>query len=398
VSRFLTSAEAARRLGVKVQTLYSYVSRGLVQSHPGPGGRSSVFLLEDVERLAGRGRRERPGALRVATVTTSITRLGPRGPLYRGHEAVDLARTAAFEQVAELLWAVRPGALAALPSWEGPREPVAPPRRARSGDLLRLALLADAMGRPGRFDRRPEAVAEAGRRAIVAAAHALPVIARRPARLRLPGPGAVASSVAEGLSARLVGAPGSGLVRAVNAAMVLLADHEMSTAALAARVATSTGADLCNVLLAGLGALSGPLHGSASARVHALLARARHDGAEEAIEQSLRWQDQVPGFGHLVYDSGDPRCCVLLEEAEKVAPGARWRTVEDVLVAAERARLPRPNVDFALAALGFGAGMAPEAGEVIMSVSRLAGLVAHSLEEARERPLRFRVRAVYSAQ
>src|SRR3954470_14675052 len=104
----LTTAEAARRLGVKPETLYAYVSRGQLTRHTAPGAvRRSLFAREEVERLAARARRGgRAGALEVV-VDTELTLLDPAGALYyRGHDVTELARTASYEEVAELLWGV----------------------------------------------------------------------------------------------------------------------------------------------------------------------------------------------------------------------------------------------------------------------------------------------------
>ncbi len=100
----LESDEAARRLGVKVTTLYAYVSRGLLVSHPSPAGRKRLFALDDVERLARRSRQGKTVETRMATVTTGVTQLTDEGPLYRGRRATDLAVTTAYEDVADWLW------------------------------------------------------------------------------------------------------------------------------------------------------------------------------------------------------------------------------------------------------------------------------------------------------
>jgi citrate synthase len=101
----LTTEEAARRLGVKVATLYAYVSRGLLVSHPDPRRRGSLFDLDDIESLAARSRGGRQTATRLATITTAVTRLDQRlGPIYRGRLATELAADATFEEVAEVLW------------------------------------------------------------------------------------------------------------------------------------------------------------------------------------------------------------------------------------------------------------------------------------------------------
>ena len=102
----LTTEEAARRLGVKVPTLYAYVSRGLLASHRDPDGRGSLFDLADIEGLATRSRGGRQTATRLATITTGVTQLdrGPR-PDLPGPPATELAAGgASFEEVAELLW------------------------------------------------------------------------------------------------------------------------------------------------------------------------------------------------------------------------------------------------------------------------------------------------------
>src|SRR5271167_3048867 len=104
MTRMLESAEAARRLGVKLPTLYAYVSRGLLVSHRAPEGRGSLFAAEDVEALAKRSRGGRTTETRLATVTTSTTQLRDDGPVYRGTPATVLATTVPYEEAAELLW------------------------------------------------------------------------------------------------------------------------------------------------------------------------------------------------------------------------------------------------------------------------------------------------------
>src|SRR5579864_9541369 len=104
MTRMLESGEAARRLGVKLPTLYAYVSRGLLSSHRAPEGRRSLFAAEDVEALAKRSRGGRTTDTRLATVTTSTTQLRDDGPVYRGVPATVLATTVPYEEAAELLW------------------------------------------------------------------------------------------------------------------------------------------------------------------------------------------------------------------------------------------------------------------------------------------------------
>jgi citrate synthase len=183
---------------------------------------------------------------------------------------------------------------------------------------------------------------------------------------------------------------------AVNAALVLLADHELATSTMAVRVAASVRADPYDALMAGVATLAGPLHGGASQQAYELLAVAERDGAARALNDTLRDQGQLPGFGHSVYKSGDPRFAALLDLAEPLLDPARRALVREVMDLALAHDVPLPNCDLALAALSWGTGMPPDTGRTLFAVARVAGWTAHYLEELAERPLRFRARAVYS--
>jgi citrate synthase len=378
----LESDEAARRLGVKVGTLYAYVSRGLLRSYPSPSSRRSLFDLDDIERLARRDRAGDRVSSRLATVTTSVTQIRPDGPRYRGVPATDLAGTSSFEEVAELLWgeAGRPD-----PSgWEALALP--PPPAMDAFDRLRWSVVMAGSANPLRADLRPESVTRSARRLMATMVAAL------------PGNGPDHGSLAGRLAGRLVEQPSPAFVDAVNRALVLLADHELATSTLAVRVAASTRADLWDAVLAGVGTVAGPLHGGASQLAYGLLVDADRVGPERALDDTLRWQGVLPGFGHTVYVDGDPRYGVLSEAFEASAtPGQRQLVADMVALAADHG-IPRPNVDLSLAALAWSAGLPGDAGRTLFTVARVAGWTAHYLEELGERPLRFRARAVYGAE
>ena len=206
-------------------------------------------------------------------------------------------------------------------------------------------------------------------------------------------PGALAAR----LAAKLSREPSAALVRALNAALVLMADHELATSTMAVRVAASTRADPYDALLAGLATLAGPLHGGASQQAYTLLLEAKHNGAERALNDTLRWQGVLPGFGHSVYKRGDARYAVLIGLFEELAPAEDVAMVHTLVALAAEHSIPPPNVDLALAAMAWAAGMSPDAGRTTFAVARVAGWTAHYLEELDERPLRYRARAVYVA-
>jgi len=246
----LPAVEAARRLGVKRETLYAYVSRGLLASRRAPGSRESRFDPAEVARLAQRTRAGgRAGALEVV-VDSGLTLLDPAGRLFfRGWDAEAACEEATFEQVAEWLWTGAPPEAAMRPAFRAPAPELAAAARAvgalgpgaRPVERLRVAVVAAATADPLRFDRRPDAVASAGRRIISVLVDALPA-ASAPAVTAAPaGELAPEAPVAERLWSRLSPLPGTAdQVGVLNAALVLLADHEMASSTLAARVAAST--------------------------------------------------------------------------------------------------------------------------------------------------------------
>jgi len=431
---WLSAAEAARRLGIKRETLYAYVSRGMLTRQREVGGRQSCFDPAEVARLAERARSGgRAGRLDIV-VDSALTRLDPAGKLwYRGWDAEAACEAASFEEVAEWLWTggpeegavagragiatdSTPVALASVPAsapvpvpFEAPEGILAVARRAtgalaasaRPIDRLRVALPAAATADPLRFDRRPDAVAAAGRRII-----AMLVDTLTPPR---PGPSAPDSpegsrgpleepvpSIAARLWSGLCNETGTAQqVAVLDAALILLADHEMASSTLAARVAASTWADPYLVVTAGLAALGGPLHGSVGDRLVPMLHDAVERGAAEAIAGRWRLGEKVGGFGHLVYTDRDPRAAALWPRLRDAWPGNAVIEATAAVMAAVTAHGDTfPNADLVLAALVASAGMLEGSAEVIFSIARTAGWLAHAIEEYEHR-LRFRLRAAY---
>jgi citrate synthase len=410
---WLSAEQAASRLGVKVQTLYAYVSRGLLQSHSVRGPtRASAYERSEVERLAARRRSGgRAGGLELL-VDTQLTLLDPAGRLYfRGWDATEACSSSSYEAVSEWLW--RGEGRDEPPTWRSSPEALNAarlctaglPETATSVDRMRVAVTAAATTDPLRHDRRPEAVTLAARSLIATLVECLPVGGAprngAPLSLHLPERSrddSIAARLWPRLEGRASAAAGDAqpAVSLLNAALVLLADHELAASTLAARVAASTWADPYLVVSTGLGALGGPLHGGASEGARALIEEVGGGTpAAEAIGQRLRSGERVPGFGHSVYRNRDPRSDALLRRlAEVWGDEDEWSPIRGVLeVMGERA-LPAPNIDFAMASMCHLYGLVPGAGEAIFAVARCAGWTAHAIEEYPHR-LRFRPRAVY---
>lgn len=394
----LTAEQASARLGVKRETLYAYVSRGVLSRTLSADGRTSRFDAAEVDALARRGR-PRKGATRVGSIevslATSVTAAAPDRLLFRGRDATVLATTSSFEAVSELLWTSE---LPAKTSWDDAPNVTAARALARKlgaalprsvSPIERFASICAALGPlfPLRGDTRPAAVLPHARALILTLASSLPVV--RPSRDE-------GSSVAARLWPRLTAlAPTAQRVALLDAAMVLLADHELATSTMAARVAASTRADPFSVVLAALGAMNGPLHGKAALRVLELLRDAERTSVDAAMGRAVASQRALPGFGHPVYRETDPRSVQLLAMLRDALPRARLRIADDVRKAAGTGGATLTNVDFALGVLAHAMEMQPYATEAIFALARVSGLAAHALEEYGEEPLRFRARAIY---
>ena len=401
---WMGAAEAAQRLGIKQASLYSYVSRGILTRRRGADGRASLFNAGEVERLARRGRprNSRPGSELV--IETGLTEIMGGHLRYRGMDTIVLAGYESFEAVAGLLWSGSLGEPGPAQAWRATTEAVAAGTAAQAAlptgtlPLERLQVIVPAMAAtdPLRLHLDPPAVQAAARCLISGMVECLPRADAAQAGPAAPGcvPAGLAQvgTIAERLAPRLcLGQLAPGLTDVLRAALVLLADHELAASTLAARVAASVRADPYAVVATGLGALGGALHGGASLAAEVMLTSASKPAdAARVVGDLLRRGERIPGFGHFVYETGDPRAVQLIEILRRAAPESeRLAVAEAVLAEARRRALPEPNVDFALAAFTTVAGLTLGAGEAIFAVARAAGWVAHALEEyARNTPIR----------
>jgi citrate synthase len=428
MGELVNARTAAERLGVDVRTLYAYVSRGALRRVPGPDGRSSRYDSDELELLARRSRPRtlpRPAAsidlviaTRVSTVTDGMVR-------YRGIDVLDLVKAEEpFERVADLLWQAGPPiadggwtlngagerpafplpdeipvlhrfaiAVAAMPSASsaGPAATSTPDWPSCGRRVIGCLVDASGSASPnrGHHDTADHAHHEDGAPPVDHAHHADHADSADSAdhiHVYDPHPADPAdhldddTTVARRLWQRWSPLrPTSTRVRALDLALVLLAEHELALSTLSVRVAASARATPASCLLAGLSTLSGRLHGGAARTVHDKLV------AREPV---------VTGFGHPVHRHGDPRVAPLLEAVYAFATPADRELVETA-----RRTAPRPlNVDFALGALTYAARMPAEAATAIFAIARVAGWIAHAAEEYGEPPLRFRGRAVRPAR
>ena len=193
--------------------------------------------------------------------------------------------------------------------------------------------------------------------------------------------------------------PAAGLIRVLNAALVLVADHELAASTLAVRVAASMRADPYAVVATGLGAMGGALHGGAALGAELMLGAASSAAdAPRVVGDLLRRGERLPGFGHFVYTRSVTRartcCCsswAITRPARHSSPSPWPSPTRPAACPARAQHRVRPGGAARVA------GMVRGAGEAIFATGRSAGWLAHALEEY-ERNIPIRPRGVYTGQ
>jgi len=398
--RYLSASEAANALGVSMQTLYAYVSRGLIRSEAGHG-RQRRYRADDVQRLLARKELRRSSDINAeealywgAPLLDSALTLIEEGQVYyRGRKVADLVARHSFEEVAALLWTGDTSQAQAL--FQAADERIIPGRyetillhlEVDGLDLLPLHSLQSmlplaSLEDPSAYDLRAATVAQSGARILRLMAHLL------------------VGEVAEGqpIATALQGGwcPDDESAAALfDCALIACADHELNASTFAARVAASTGANPYAVVTAGLAALGGVKHGGYTERVESLFQGVESPAQlRESLTQRLRRGEDIPGFGHHLYPQGDPRAALLLESlAQKQGHRPSFALVQAAIEAAEQVIGERPALDFALAALAFTLGLPHGSALALFAVGRAAGWVGHAIEQyAIDRMIRPRAR------
>ena len=350
----------------------------------------------------------------VATSSAICYLDGDRGVLaYGGHDIHDLARHATFEEVCHLLWHRRLPTRAELGDVQtqlaGGRllpEPILrlirslPPGDAM--DAIRTLISALAHFDPDVSDRSQAA---SYRKAVRLTAQVGSLVATY-GRV-IAGGGAIepdpALSHAANFLLMLTGERPSAIeARAFDIALILHADHELNASTFAARVTAATLSDLHSAVTAGIGALKGPLHGGANAEVMKMLLaigeNADDDRVDDAIRERLARKEKVPGFGHRVYRTEDPRATHLRAMSREVGErvgNTRWFEMSQRIEALmKKEKRIDANVDFYSASTYYLLGIPVDLFTPIFAVSRIAGWSAHVLEQYENNRL-IRPRAEY---
>jgi citrate synthase len=338
----------------------------------------------------------------IVAATSAICYLdGDRGVLaYCGYDIHDLARHSTFEEVCFLLWHRRLASrlelgdlqsqlIAARPLPEAVLRLVRSLPAGSSMDALRT--LTSALGHydPDASDNSSQANYRKAIRLTSQIASLVAAIGRINAGGGPIQPDPVLSHAANFLYMLTGERPSSLATRAFDVALILHADHELNASTFAARVAAATLTDIHSSIVAAIGTLKGPLHGGANADVMRMLLdigpAAGPEKAEEVVRAKLARKEKIPGFGHRVYRTEDPRATHLRQMSRELGQRAGqpvWFEMSqriEALVKAEKNLYA--NVDFYSASTYHALGIAVDLFTAIFAVSRISGWTAHVLEQ-----------------
>jgi citrate synthase len=331
--------------------------------------------------------------------------------IYQGYDIHDLAAHAGFEEVAYLLWH---GDLPTRAQLDVLKKELAAARtlpapvlgllRSFPRDVLPMDALRTAVSMLGIYDPESRDNSQAAnlRKAVRLTAQTATVVAAigRCREGKDPvAPDASLSHAANFLHMLWGRSPDDTSVKTIEIALILHADHELNASTFAARVTAATLADMHSAITSAIGTLKGPLHGGANEAVMRLLLRIG-DPAKilPAAREMLAAKQKIPGFGHRVYRTEDPRATHLRRMSEELGRRKgelKWfemsRALEQFMLSEKHIYA---NVDFYSASSYYELGIPLELFTPVFAVSRISGWTAHVLEQLADNRL-IRPRAEY---
>jgi citrate synthase len=329
---------------------------------------------------------------------------------YRGYNIHTLAENATFEEVIFLLWNGRlPKAveLKKLKSDLAANAPIPKPvadflaavGKSEPMDVLRTAVSMLSLYDPLARDMSPQANATKAVKLMAQTATIVSTFDRLRNSRPLIADDPNLSFAANFLYTLTGKRPDDVMERAFDVALTLHADHELNASTFAARVTAATLSDIYSSVTSAIGALKGPLHGGANQDVIRMLLEAGTPANAVAFAKAtLAGKKKIPGFGHRVYHTEDPRATHLRALSEEL--GRRTghtelykmsRSVEETVAHEKKLNA---NVDFYSASTYYSLGIPIDLFTPVFAISRMSGWTAHVLEQYHNNRL-IRPRAEY---
>jgi len=373
---YLTAQEAADTLSISVTSLYSYVSRGLIKSQSTSGSRSKGYLRSDITALKNKkgGAKDDPNFFFAPDLKKDrITQITKSGPIYRGKQAAELARTESLEAVAALLWqsdpslfdaSHMPAVLPDLASWRSRFKGLNPMNQYIS------LFAAIEQANPKAYNLSEEGVVCTG---IDATRWLTAIIADSD---DYPANTPIHQYIAAKRGAN------EGCAELLRALLVLAADHQQGPASLAAKNTAYAGntpyATVASALITWQGAFV--LQGMVQPLTHFLLEIMTKPDPTSIIIGRLQGGASLPGFEHPIYGAKDPRGALLLELTKEYLPDDKdARKLCQAAETAEELTGRSPSLNLITNFLAYKFDM-PDQMRALTAVSRSVGWLAHAFE------------------
>ncbi len=382
--KYLTSEKAAEELGIRIETLYAYVSRGLIRSE-GEGKKNRYYIAEDIQQLKDRKEfRKNPkkaveGALHWGTplMKSAITLIVDGNIYYRGKNILDIVTHYSVEEVASLIWAGdQDRNIASLKDpipqnlWENIRaiRKLIPDLSLieRFQSVLPMAEAND----PRAYDLQPRSLINTSGRIL------------RLLTSTLSSSRVYNKSISKTL--QLKWAKNHGKIEPIiNSALILCADHELNASSFTARCVASTGATPYAATLGGLSALQGFKHGGSTHRIEVLFKEIDNPrNATQVIRSRLKRGERIPGFSHPLYPDGDPRGTILFQMlADILRNSSAYKLAISTIKATYDMTGEKPNIDLALVTLTNGLKLPSDSAIAIFALGRTIGWLGHAIEQ-----------------
>jgi citrate synthase len=329
---------------------------------------------------------------------------------YRGYNVHTLAEHATFEEVIWLLWKGHLPARQELDRLKADLFKYAPIANEVSAflkanlqaspmDVLRTAVSMLSLYDPLAKDMSPEANQTKATKLMAQTSTVVSTFGRLRAGQPLIAPDASLSFAGNFLYCLTGKRPDKVMEHVFDVALTLHADHELNASTFAARVTAATLSDIYSAATSAIGALKGPLHGGANEEViRMLLEVGTADKAVERVHEMFAKKIKIPGFGHRVYRTDDPRATHLRVMSEELGKSTGHeelylmsKRVEETVRGEKKLN---PNVDFYSASTYYSLGIPIDLFTPIFAVSRMSGWTAHVLEQYHNNRL-IRPRAEY---
>ncbi len=329
---------------------------------------------------------------------------------YRGYNIHTLAENASFEEVIHLLWygrlprreeldQLKRDLLANYAIPQPVTDFLGSVRQGEPMDVLRAAVSMLGIHDPSTADMSPSANQHKALKLMAQTSTIVTTFDRLRNGKPVLQPDPALTFAGNFLYALTGNHPDDVMERAFDVALILHADHELNASTFAARVTAATLSDIYAAVTSAIGALKGPLHGGANQDVIKwLLQLSDEDAAAERVRSTLARKVKIPGFGHRVYRTEDPRATHLRVLSEELARRTNhvtlFRMSRRMEEEVKREKHLNANVDFYSASTYYSLGIPIDLFTPVFAVSRMSGWTAHVLEQYRNNRL-IRPRAEY---